>query len=228
MRKFSFVLLMFIAGAFLAASTPADLESRLKSEPVIKSEPAQELAQEPEVLAPPVPSEQWGTQTKVWLARSCVGESGFFNTEECIAIAWVYATRAKEAGWPFIKMTKKYSAALKRHKRHRRPWIFQLNASGRKPKSWPDGVMWSRYKGPWLDILAALDEWQAGKMPNPVPGANHFGSPEDERASVKVRGWLKMDTPDDFENLFFDSSGRGEVVSKLVRDYDQYMLSAQR
>jgi hypothetical protein len=174
-------------------------------------------------LESPVPGKDWGPQTKVWLARSCVGEAGFFNIEECIAIAWVYATRASDSGWPLIEMMKKYSSALKRHKRHRRPWIFQLNANGRKPESWPAGVLWSRYRGAWMEMLATLDKWQAGEIANPVPGANHFGSKEDEMASILVQGWNKLETPEYYENLFFDSSGKGEERNELIRQYVQYM-----
>lgn len=138
-------------------------------------------------LAAAGPVRQWTPETKLWLGRSCVGEAGFHAVDECSAIAWTYATRAKETGMPFLKLVRRYSAAIKTHEKHRRGWIFELQLDGSKPKGWPKRLKWGHYRRPWLDLLGMLDHWAKGKIENTVPGANHFGGTMDTPGISWVR-----------------------------------------
>jgi hypothetical protein len=149
----------------------------------------------------PIPAYQWNPEAKVWLARSCVGEAGIHAHDECMGIAWTYATRASETGTPFLRLIKKYSAAIKPHSTHRRRWIFELNLKGDKPKHWPRGLKWSVYRYQWTQLLFKLDRWSRGQVSNPVPGANHFGGPMDT-PHIK---WIQIKTPLSraFKNKFY-------------------------
>jgi len=169
----------------------------------------------PEVELPsqkPIKPRQWNTRTKVWLARSCVGEAGFglvslegSTHDECIAIAYVYAERARATGWKLEKVIRKYSAAVKRHSLHTRPWLLELDADLKKPKSWPDTIKWSVYKELWKKRLTLLDDWASGKLPNPIPGANHYGGGMDARRAEHVYRWKRLPAPPHFRNRFYTS-----------------------
>lgn len=151
----------------------------------------------------PVKYREWTKEAKVWTARSCVGEAGFDAVDECMAIAWVYATRAEESGMDYLKVVKRYSAAVKRHSTHRRPWILQLDTSLEKPEDWPN-LRWGVHKHLWKNLLASLDQWARGRVPNPVPEADHYGSKADATRARYVRRWKKLKTPK-FKNWFFNS-----------------------
>lgn len=155
-------------------------------------------------LQRPIKAKQWTRAAKVWTARSCVGEAGFEALDECIAIAWVYATRAKESGKDYLWIVKRYSAAIKRHSLHNRPWILQLDHTLKKPDDWPE-LRWGVHKHLWKKMLTRLDSWARGFVPNPVPDANHFGSKGDAQRAAFVRRWKRLETPEGFKNWFFDS-----------------------
>lgn len=153
----------------------------------------------------PIPESTWNEKTKVWLGRSCVGEAGFTAHDECVAIAWVYATRYRDTGYKgtFKGLIRKYSSAVKKHGAHKRPWLLGLNSQGNRPKSWPDNLSWKQHRPLWLSILGHLDEWVKGNRPNPVPTANHFGGLMDTPGSR----WTRI-TPADglkFNNIFYHS-----------------------
>ena len=151
----------------------------------------------------PIPEKEWNPETKVWLARSCVGEAGW-NVSECIAISWVYATRYRELNGctSFLTIVKKYSAAIKERSTHKRPWILGLNLKGNKPDKWPKNISWKIHKKLWFSILSDLDLWIKGQKPNPVIGANHFGGsmdrPGDYWMIIKPEGYT-------FKNIFYKS-----------------------
>lgn len=173
---------------------------------------------------PPVKARYWDDNTKVWLARSCVGESGFFAASECMAIAWIYAKRAHMSGWPLLKMIRRYSAATKPHEVHRRPWIFELNLDGEKPKHWPKTISWKHHKKAWFKLLAQLDDWKRGRVPDPLPRADHYGSYRDANQSPRVRRWQRLAAPEEFKNLYFDSSSKH---NKAVDKYTRFMLNGR-
>jgi len=153
----------------------------------------------------PIPKKQWTSTTKLWLARSCVGEAWFNTVDECIAIAWVYATRAKQQQVSLKSMVRSYSSPLKPEKNNGRTWIFYLSLNGNRPKHWPRNLSWEKHKVKWLALIAALDDWAAGNRPNPVPGANHFGGSMD----VPDIRWAKLTAPKNFKNSFYKSTGFG-------------------
>jgi len=167
----------------------------------------------------PIPKVRLSMRTKVNLGRSCVGESGFAAGDECIAIAWVYANRARKAGWSFDKMMHRYSAALKPHERHRRPWLFELNAEGERPKHWPRSISWKHHNKLWQRLLTLINEWENGWIRNPLPKADHFGSRADAQRACFVRRWKRLDAPDHFRNWFFDSSRRVSLRKVSGRDW---------
>lgn len=136
----------------------------------------------------PIPKKEWNENVKLWVARSCAGEAGFDAVDECIGIAWVYATRwngSKKV--KFIDVVRKYSAAIKHRSTHARRWILNLNLKGDKPVGWPHRLRWNNHRGMWNDILIALDEWAMGRKPNPVLGADHFGGSMDKPGKYWVR-----------------------------------------
>jgi hypothetical protein len=138
----------------------------------------------------PIPKTEWDDSVKLWVARSCAGEAGFDAVDECIGIAWVYATRwkgAKNSKMKFVDVVRKYSAAIKYRSTHTRRWILNLNLKGKKPVGWPHRLKWSNHRDMWNDILSALEDWSKGGKPNPVLGADHFGGKMDKPGRYWVR-----------------------------------------
>ena len=135
----------------------------------------------------------------LWLARSCAGEAGWGSVEsgECAAILHVYRKRAEMHGKTALWIAKRYSAAIKRGGHHRNRWVRHLNRDGTKPKHWPEGAKWSRYRQRWLDVLAYVERFEAGQIVDPVPGATHYGSPID----TPRPGMVRIKTP--FRNRFY-------------------------
>lgn len=151
----------------------------------------------------PISENEWTKATKLWLARSCVGEAGFGAVDECMGIAWVYAVRSKELDTSLLKIIKKYSAPLKA-KNPKRKWVMQLSLDGKRPKDWSAVLSWKRHKQYWFNLLSALDEWAEGLKENPVEGANHFGSIHD----VTPKRWKQISPKSDlvFRNRFYSSN----------------------
>ena len=220
----------FLTGYFLhdvmanepARGQPEIFDSTLKV--IIPPARSGSVTQSIEKIKPPVKNKHWNTATKVWLARSCVGESGFFAVNECMAIAWIYAKRSNAVGWTLLKMIRKYSAALKGHEMHRRRWIFELDAKAEKPEHWPSTIRWKHHRKAWLNLLVQLDAWKLGEVPDPLPRADHYGSYRDANQSVRVRMWTRLKAPDEFKNLYFDSTTRH---NKAVRKYVKYMVNGR-
>lgn len=153
----------------------------------------------------------------VWLARSCVGEAtwGGVETTECAALLHIYAKVSCRTGWTILKSAKKYSAAIKKRPNHPRKWIFGLNRNANKPKKWPRGLKWEPAYGSWLDALDMADRFLLGKIPDPVPQAEHFGSKYDMDNARRL-GWTNLSTPDGFKNLFW-STNRKRPFPKVCR-----------
>lgn len=153
----------------------------------------------------PIPAKEWNNTTKVWLARSCVGEAGFDAHDECVGIAWVYATRYREIGQNgrFESVIRKYSAAVKEKSTHRRPWILTLNLAGKQPEKWPEKLSWKVHRPMWIQMLAELDAWSQGNRPNPVPTANHYGGDMDKPR----KAWVRISPANGmkFRNTFYRS-----------------------
>jgi len=161
---------------------------------------------------PPVPSHEWNDNARIWLARSVIGEVGWNRPAEQAAVAWVYANRAKKLkNYTFTRMVRRYSAAIRQPGRTRQPWVFELQLNDHKPRQWPSFVDWNnKHSKYWLDTLELIDEWQAGRIPNYCPSANHFGNYGDSLRAEALR-WtrIKCIVPEgdkQFRNRFYDST----------------------
>lgn len=138
----------------------------------------------------------------LWLARSCAGEAGFDSglTGECAAIMHLYLKRTKVSGFNMLKVVKKYSAAVKARPNHPRKWILKLSRDLKKPKGWNERTRWLAVRSLWMELLWYCDDFLAGKVPDPLPKADHYGgSPDRDRA--RRAGWFKLKT--DFRNDFW-------------------------
>lgn len=162
-------------------------------------------------LRRPVPAEQWSKEAKLWLSRSVIGEAGWRRFGEYSAIAWVYATRSEHSSrYTFLRMIKRYSAAVRRPGRSRNPWLFELGLDAKRPPSWPIdpvtryGPVWRVHKAAWVETLQWADEWAAGKHPNTCPGANHFGGRMDVYRAVAAR-WKRIRCTVETGNRFYTS-----------------------
>jgi len=155
----------------------------------------------------PVPPDQATDRALLLTAQSCVGEAGW-TVDECLAIAWVYAKRAKELEVPYVQVVRTYSSALKEHSAQVRPWLHGLNLEGTYPQDWPAHLSWKRYRPHWLEIIAALTRFFAGLESN-LYDADHYGSWIDARQE-RCRGWSRIEVPNTFRNWFFRTKDEGE------------------
>ena len=178
--------------------------------PVEPTEPEQEP--EPEYDERPVPDNQWNDTSKLWLARSMIGEVGWRRPAEQSAVAWIYAVRAPESStYDFLGMVKRYSAAVRTPGKRRNPWLFELGFNRTRPKAWPTGPLWTGlHDDAWIEALELADRWQNGEVPNPCPQANHFGGYVDRHRAEAAR-WtrVKCRPPEGskrFRNIFYDST----------------------
>lgn len=133
------------------------------------------------------------SRTAEWLARSCVGEAGWdaADSGECDAIMHVYGKRARLLGWPVERVARRYSAAIKPGA-HSRAWVFGLDRSGVKPRGWPRHLRWSAHRERWERTLARADLFLAGRVPDPVPAAEHYGGRMD-RHRLDRRVWVRIE-----------------------------------
>jgi hypothetical protein len=145
------------------------------------------------------------TDDGLWAARSCVGEAGFQSwvTGECAAMVWIYKKRANINGLGFYKTMRMYSGAIKKHPGHSRPWVFGLNRDGTKPADWPERLDWTRYRNDWLQTLETADKAISGEIPDPLPGALHYGGYCDRhRFGTNL---IRLET--EYRNIYFTVRG---------------------
>jgi hypothetical protein len=107
------------------------------------------------------------------LARICVSEAGWacFETGDGMGIHEVILRGAARHRMSYAGFARSYSSAAGRERAHlttRMRWVRELNERGEAPPSWPTqhhvrrrGVIevrpsppWSRYREPWLAVLA--------------------------------------------------------------------------
>lgn len=161
-----------------------------------------------------VPEEEWNDTTKLWLARSVLGEAGWRREAEYSAIAYVYVARAEQSKTKdFLEVIKSYSAAVKSFGRRRNPWLFELGLDSARPSNWPmdDNGIGPRWEGlhdeAWLEVLSWADEWQEGLHDNPCPGANHYGGWVDRYRAEQAR-WVRIKCSSTMRNRFYTSLRR--------------------
>jgi hypothetical protein len=139
----------------------------------------------------------------VWLAQSIVGECGWkcAQTGEGAAIAWIYFKRSyNHHRRDYFRAMFDYSAAL-RVGYKTRPWLRQLNRSGKRPRLLETNTAWSRHQKYWFKTLALADEFFEGKVKDTCPNCLHFGGVMDVK-NMNPAVWKKVDVP--FRNKFWE------------------------
>ena len=179
----------------------------------------------------PVPLKQWTEGTKVWAARSVIGEAGWGSPQrpheianEWVSIVQVYAVRYQEVrqegmNWPLVKIIRKYSAAVKQRSTHVRPWILSIGLDCVKPKHWPKELKWKSVHKPICErAFLVLDRWANGDIKTLTPQANHYGGAMDAYVAEQVRKWKRVPAPEYYGNKFYDSrrlTGKPFILEKF-------------
>jgi hypothetical protein len=137
---------------------------------------------------PTAPSEQWDPQTALWMGRAWVAEAGWGKTdirkEEQHAIGYVLVNRwhTLSKRYPNLKLItviRNYCAGLGEISNSgptkRQMWVRNLFGKG-EPEGWPGGkAAWKNHLPFWADTLQRVKKFASGELPNPCPGASHFG-----------------------------------------------------
>ena len=221
MRWYSCLLVLCIGCNQLAEATIEEPNVKIVTTSVSNLVPKKVEQSEPKNQVPakttivnksPVPKNEWNDNARIWLARSLIGEVGWDRPAEQASVAWVYANRARKLErYTFIQMVRKYSAAVRMPGKRRQPWVFELQLNIKKPDYWPGYVKWEGHHDQyWISTLDLIDRWQAGKVPNYCPTANHFGSYSDSFRAESLR-WTRVECivpkgGKQFRNRFYDST----------------------
>lgn len=133
----------------------------------------------------PIRSDDWSSETHVWLARAMVAEAGWKSTRDHVAIAYVLARRlkAKRKRFPnvrFVHIIRGYCAGLEAGRSEwtpRQRWLHGLNLRSVKPDGWPERYPpWKQYRKRWRQVLKRVDDWRRGRLGDPCRGqAWHWG-----------------------------------------------------
>lgn len=107
-------------------------------------------------------------------AQLCVGETGWDDVEVCAAQIHVIRKRAERLGWSFVAMARRYSRALRSPLL--RPWVVHLRDRTAKPRGWPTGPSWRRYRPRFATIRKVVRAVLLGEVRDECPRALHFGS----------------------------------------------------
>src|SRR5690606_15088176 len=92
----------------------------------------------------------------------------------------------------------------------RRPWIAQLDRSGRKPASWPETASWDRHRPKWERVLELAVEAVEGRLPHTCEGRPDFwGSPTHATDQSRIRrgvrrGFWKVIRCEGAKNTFLE------------------------
>lgn len=140
------------------------------------------------------------------LARVSVGEAGWDpSTGDAAAITHVLKRRAERRGVSVSRMARWYSTGHFDASRHRRRWVAGLTASATRPPGWPSGLPWrDGYRQRWLAMVDHVEAVLRGDVPNPCPGADHWGAPygiDMERA--RRAGWHRVQCTTQTLNVFW-------------------------
>lgn len=128
----------------------------------------------------------------VELARLCVSECGWDCPDECAAIHQSLHNRAQLAGISFRAQLRAHRSVTRVGHQPLRPWLAELNARGRAPRSWDATVTipWSRRRASWLETLqAARDILEAPRNPcdgNPLDWGVHSAVARYRRAYIRA------------------------------------------
>lgn len=118
------------------------------------------------------------------LAQTCVAEIGFQKSpRECVLMWQTNQVQAAQRGRTLYLQARLYNNYwIGRHSRARRPWIRELTYSGQKPRQWPAGASWVKYRPRWLKYVSAADGFVKGRYKKRYcPAASHYGAPHERR-----------------------------------------------
>lgn len=102
------------------------------------------------------------------LARVAVAEAGFRAPTDHAAIFHVLQRRAHRAGWSIERMSYAYSSPMKRGMP---AWARRAPASA------------------WAPVIARARAFLRGEVPNPCPGADHWGDRRGDLLRARRAGW---------------------------------------
>jgi hypothetical protein len=128
-----------------------------------------------------VPATEWTPDAKVWLARALVAEAGWSAEDDHAAIMWVLVRRWRilQEPYPGIRFTavvRAYCSALSPRLGRpspRQAWVRALEWGK------PPGEGLRRFSEAWRDVQQLVMDWQEGWVPDPCPGAVHWGGSMD-------------------------------------------------
>lgn len=129
------------------------------------------------------------------LARVAVAESGWDPaTGDASAIARVLIRRAARRDLPPLVLVRAYcDLHFDRSRRDPRRWIADLELDAHRPRGWPAGLAWSRYRPLWLAMLEHIRGVLRGEVADPCGGrGDHFGSHLDDWRARRA-GWTRVD-----------------------------------
>lgn len=128
------------------------------------------------------------------LSAVCTGEAGWDPaTGDCAAIVHVLRGRAERQGVSLARMVHAYSGRHTGREASPRPWVAHLRLDGEQPAEWPASASWTRYRQPWLVLVAHVRDVLAGNVDDPCDGeADHWGGPMDDHRAERA-GWTRLD-----------------------------------
>src|SRR5690606_18736996 len=98
----------------------------------------------------------------------------------------VIESRAERMRVRYVTSAGLYSPRHTGVTKSRRPWIAQLDRSGRKPAAWPDGASWDRHRPKWERVLGLAVEAVEGRLPHRCDGEpHHWGGPVVDRKRIQ-------------------------------------------
>lgn len=133
------------------------------------------------------------------LARIVIGECGFDATPADVAAHHaVIESRAERLGVSYVRAARLYSPRHTGVATSRRPWIAQLDRSGRKPAAWPSSASWTVHRPKWERILGLAARAHAGELEHGCDGRpDHWGGPVVDHERIErgiARGyWRRLD-----------------------------------
>lgn len=139
---------------------------------------------------------RYGRREQLALARVCVSEAGWEATPECAAIHQVLADRARQMEISYMAALCFYSTrTCDRGRRDPRRWIAWLSPDLRRPRGWPDGMLWSRYRPRWRVMLKHAGAVLRNEVESPCETPPHYwGMPRgiDLERALQA-GWRRLE-----------------------------------
>lgn len=154
----------------------------------------------------PVSRAEAGADTAVLMARLRVAELDFRAglRAETAAMYWIVRRRAELRGKGYRDALIAYSGDRleppddDEDPERSRPWLAYLDASGEPPRHWPPHVRWYPYRdGQMRAYVDLAEDWLRGRVGDPCPEADHWGSSSPELPDVgraERAGWRRVCT----------------------------------